>query len=50
MVSELKSGLGSEWTPLIDAMMSDSTLSSAKKLHDALEVGLIKIIYDIKII
>lgn len=39
MVSELKSGLGSEWTPLIDAMMSDSTLSSAKKLHDALEEG-----------
>lgn len=47
MVSELKSGLGSEWTPLIDAMMSDSTLSSAKQIHDSLEVGLMKISHNI---
>ena len=38
MVPELKSGLGPDWTPLIDALMNDSTTSGAKKLHDALEV------------
>lgn len=39
LISELKSGLGGDWTPLIDALMSDSNTSSAKKLHDALEEG-----------
>ena len=39
MTDELKSGLGPDWTPLLDALMNDSNSSGAKKLHDALEVS-----------
>ncbi|VDI82845.1 Hypothetical predicted protein [Mytilus galloprovincialis] len=37
LVPELKEGLGPEWHLLIDALLTDSTSSGAKKLHDALE-------------
>ncbi|XP_076095698.1 annexin A6-like [Mytilus galloprovincialis] len=39
LVPELKEGLGPEWHLLIDALLTDSTSSGAKKLHDALEEG-----------
>ncbi|KAK3092851.1 hypothetical protein FSP39_007905 [Pinctada imbricata] len=39
LVTELKSGLGSEWEVLIDALLKDRNVSSARALHDALEEG-----------